>query len=69
MVSSPGAMNFFHVNQWGHDNFKILCNYFHYFRNGPDFERNGEKEREYDGPPGMDTNGIIIEVSYVLDIN
>jgi len=23
------------------------------------FERNGEREREYDGPPGMDANGII----------
>jgi len=29
-------------------------------RNGPDFERNGEGgEHEYDGPPGMDANGII----------
>uniref|UniRef100_T1DFU1 Eukaryotic initiation factor 4A n=1 Tax=Cupiennius salei TaxID=6928 RepID=T1DFU1_CUPSA len=28
-------------------------------RNGPDFERNGERERDYDGPPGMDANGII----------
>jgi translation initiation factor 4A len=35
-------------------------------RNGPDFERNGEREREreYDGPPGMDANGIIIESNY-----
>ncbi|XP_054724840.1 eukaryotic initiation factor 4A-I-like [Uloborus diversus] len=28
-------------------------------RNGPDFERNGERDRDYDGPPGMDANGII----------
>lgn len=28
-------------------------------RNGPDYERNGERDHEYDGPPGMDTNGII----------
>ncbi|CAL1260903.1 unnamed protein product [Larinioides sclopetarius] len=28
-------------------------------RNGPEFERNGEREHEYDGPPGMDANGII----------
>ncbi|GFX22213.1 eukaryotic initiation factor 4A-II [Trichonephila clavipes] len=29
-------------------------------RNGPDYERNGERgENEYDGPPGMDANGII----------
>ncbi|KFM75183.1 Eukaryotic initiation factor 4A-I, partial [Stegodyphus mimosarum] len=28
-------------------------------RNGPDYERNGERDRDYDGPPGMETNGII----------
>ncbi|KAG8192517.1 hypothetical protein JTE90_015158 [Oedothorax gibbosus] len=28
-------------------------------RNGPEPERNGEREHEYDGPPGMDANGII----------
>ncbi|GIX88479.1 eukaryotic initiation factor 4A-II [Caerostris extrusa] len=28
-------------------------------RNGPDYERNGERENEYDGPPGMEANGII----------
>ncbi|XP_055937866.1 eukaryotic initiation factor 4A-I-like [Argiope bruennichi] len=28
-------------------------------RNGPDYERNGERDHDYDGPPGMDANGII----------
>ncbi|XP_035225399.1 eukaryotic initiation factor 4A-I-like [Stegodyphus dumicola] len=30
-----------------------------FHRNGPDYERNGERDRDYDGPPGMETNGII----------
>ncbi|XP_015919224.1 eukaryotic initiation factor 4A-I [Parasteatoda tepidariorum] len=29
-------------------------------RNGPDFEKNGEQPHEYDGPPGMETNGVIV---------
>ncbi|GBL96570.1 Eukaryotic initiation factor 4A-I [Araneus ventricosus] len=28
-------------------------------RNGPEYERNGERDHDYDGPPGMDANGII----------
>lgn len=37
-------------------------------RNGPEAERNGEREHEYDGPPGMDANGIIeiIEVKFLV---